>query len=171
MDRLAEVSRVLIAEYDPLSPQHWSRIDSVKEVLAQLHEEILPNKDEILKTGKMWSGIPVSKKEQDLYRNVDIFRSDPFIPRSIRDSLVDFFQNRAEVMSAIYIEEISAYQKGLAKGKYWDTLADNYNWLHNRILDKLYARGCGIPQIETEIHALRDQIQNYLEQFDPIKKV
>ena len=118
----------------------------------------------------MPAGIPVSTREGELFGIVDTLKSDPFIPRSIRNKLVDFFQNRAEVMSQVFMEVIDQYRDALAKGKYWDTLDTNQYWIHNKILDGMNARGCGIAQIEEEVHKLRNNIQDYLEQFDPIKK-
>ena len=170
MDRLAEVSRELLAEYDPESPKHWSKVDSVREVLARLHENVVPHKEEILQSGKMWPGIPISSKEQELYRSVAVLRSDPFILRHIRDRLVDFFENRANVMTQVYCEAIRTYAEGLGKGKYWDTLEENHGWLHNQILAELRKRGCGIEQLEVEVHGLRNSIQDYLESFDPIRR-
>jgi hypothetical protein len=170
MDRLAEISKDLIAEYDPESPKHWSRIDSVKEVLDILHKEIRPRKAEIIRTGEMDTGIPCSSRWLELSRMADIIRSDPFIPRHIRAKLLDLFESRAEVMMGVYCDEVEGYQNELKKGKHWDTLDTNHHWLHNRILDKLNERGCGIAQIEKEVHALRNIIQDYFESFDPIKR-
>ena len=169
MDRLAEVARDLLEEYDFDSAKHWSRVDSVKQVLAQLHENIAPHKEKILETGQIDSGIPMSSKAVELFRMANVIRSDPFIPRPLRDRLVDFFQMRFDVMTSVYIEEIGWYKDRLKEGKYWDTLETNRHWFHNRILGKLMERGCGISQIEEEVHQLRDAIQKYFDQFDPIK--
>jgi hypothetical protein len=170
MDRLAEISKDLIAEYDPESPKHWSKIDSVKEVLDVLHNEIRLHKAQIIQKGKIDTGIPCSSKWLELSRVADLIRSDPFVPRQIRKKILDLFENRAHVMLEVYIQEIERYQKELAKGKHWDTLDSNHHWLHNRIIDKLRERGCGISEIESEVHALRNVIQDYFESFDPIKR-
>lgn len=169
MDRLAEVSSDLLSEYDPESPNHWIRKKSVQEVLEQLHESIRDHKEEIIKYGHMKGGIPIPSEYQRLQRTAILVRSDPFIPRDLRSEILDFFENRAETMIGIYIEQIEQYQNGLKTGKYWDALDNNHNWLHNRILDELVKRGCGISQIEEEVHKIRNHIQDYFEQYDPIK--
>lgn len=169
MDRLAEVSSDLLSEYDPESPKHWTRVDSVKEVLGRLHERCRDHKDEIIKSGGFFPGIPISTRERELYRAAQIIRSDPFIPRILRTKILDFFEGRAEVMSTVYVEAIEQYQNDLKSGKYWDSLDTNHYWLHNKILEKMNDRGCGISQIEEEVHRLRNSIQDYFEQFDPIK--
>jgi hypothetical protein len=172
MDRLAEISRELVSEYDWYSPSHWSKVDPVMEVLDHLHGECLPHKEEILRTKQiqMPPGIPVSEFEQKLYRMAEIVKSDPFIPRAIRSQLLDFYEGRAAVMTRVFIEEIGAYRKALENGKHWDTLDANHGWVHNRILERLREQGCGIEQIEEEVHALRDAIQDYFEAFDPISR-
>lgn len=170
MDRLAEVSRELLSEYDWQSPKHWSRLDPVKEVVDRVHEGILPHKESILKSGKILSGIPISARERELFGIVDVLKSDPFIPRKIRAMLVDFYKNRAEAMSSVFLEEITVYQQGLAEGRHWDSLERNRYWIHNNIIMKMEERGCGIGQVEEEVHVIRNAIQEYFEQFDPIRK-
>ncbi len=169
-DRLAEISKELLSEYDPESPKFWTKADSVKEVLSILHSHILPDKDRILKTGKIFPGIPVSSKESELNRMAAVVRSDPFIPKHIRDKLVDFYEARANVMTEVFFNKVTEYTNQLSKGERWDTLETNHNWLHNEIMDDLRNRGCGISELENEVHDLRDMIQNYFESFDPLKK-
>jgi hypothetical protein len=171
MDRLAEISRELLSEYDSESPNYWVRVDSVKEVLDRMHDKIRDHKEAIIESRQMVPGIPVSSKQQELYREAEVIRSDPFIPRRLRDQILEFFEGRADVMRAVYIEEIEQYRSELTEGKHWDKLDTNYAWLHNRILAKMSDRGCGIEQIKEDVHTLRNSIQDYFEKFDPIKQV
>lgn len=169
MDRLDEISRDLLSEYDPDSPNYWLRQDSVGEVLRILHKDIAQLKDRLTSGEEYHVPIPVSNKESSLYRQSTLTKSDPFIPRSIRDRIVDFFENRADVMSDTYIEEIKEYVERLKEGKGWDTLETNHHVVHNKIIQRLLERGCGIDSIEKEVHDIRISIQEYFEKFDPIK--
>ena len=73
-------------------------------------------------------------------------------------------------MHEAYCIEIDKYKKELAEGKHWDTLDENHNWMHNLILERLYSAGCGISQNQDEMHAIRNDIQKYLEGYNPIKR-
>ena len=169
LERVALVSQELLEEFDPDSPRYWARQEPIKEVLQQLHDEVLPHKDEIIASGKKYPGIPIATEEERLRRWLETVRSDPFLPKPIRDAIVDLLDARISVMSRVFIEEVERYSEALAKGKYWDTLDTNYHWLHNRINDKLYKQGVGVSQIQKEVHGLRDKIQEYYGQFDPRK--
>ena len=52
-----------------------------------------------------------------------------------------------------------------------DQLDENACWLHNKVNDLCYERGCGISQIEDEVHRLRLFIQQYLESFNPFPSI
>lgn len=168
MDRLAEISVELLSEYDSFSPKCWYKTDSVKEVLDRFHKHIAPHKDEIIKSGKIFPGVPVSTKEAELKRQATVFKSDPFIPKKIKERLVDFFESRAQVMGGVFFAQINKYGEELAKGKHWGTLDNNHAWLHNKIMEDMRKQGCGISEIEKEVHDIRDSIQNYFESFDPL---
>lgn len=162
VNRLNEISGNLIAEYDPESPKYWADTKSVKEVLDHIHEEVEPYKDNITDAGDAFEGVPLSSKKEELSRLITLIQSDPFIPRELRGELLDFYETRRDVMSSVYMDEISAYLEGLKNGKYWDTLESNHYWLHNQILYKLTERGWNVSQIEEKVHKLRDSIQDYL---------
>ena len=171
MDHLAELSEELYSEYDPESPNYWARQDSVGEVLERIHEKWKPYKNEIIaKKTKGFPGIPVSSLESKLWRLVDKYRSDPFIPSDIREKIVQFFDKRVSMIHEAFCDEIRKYMDELVEGKHWNTLDDNRDWMHNRILDRLTSSGCGIAQIHEEVHRIRNDIQKYLEGYNPIKK-
>ena len=73
------------------------------------------------------------------------------------------------VIRRTYHEEITSYQADLAKGKHTDTLDENLHWISNRINRKLYDQGCGISQIEEEVHNIRLAIQRYFDSYNPIR--
>jgi hypothetical protein len=94
--------------------------------------------------------------------------SDPFIPAHIREAVVDLVKNRLEVMTGIYLREFERYADRLAKGKQTPiTELDDVNKVHNRIVEQMRKQGCGITQIEAEVHRIRGLIQDYFESFNP----
>ncbi len=74
-------------------------------------------------------------------------------------------------MLNIYIQEFEKYGEDLAKGRHgpWTKL-DEGNAFHNRIVDKLRKQGCGVNQIEEEVHAIRLAIQTYFDSFNPHRR-
>lgn len=169
IDRLAAVADELVQEFDPESERYWAKQDSVDEIISEIHNEIRDHKAEIIALGEYRGGIPASAHEMHLSRLLERLKSDPFLPKEIRDVIVDLLVNRFDVMLSAFHEEIEAYTTALAKGKHWDTLDSNADWIQNRINKKLYQRGCGISQIHEEVHKIRLAIQKYLESFDPRK--
>lgn len=170
MDHLADLSEELYSEYDPESEHYWVNQQSVHEVLERLHAEFKPYKYDIITKKQPPPGIPVSSLESKLRRLLDKYKSDPFIPFDIREKIVEFFSKRVAAMNEAFVTEIEKYKNELAEGKHWDTLDQNRHWIHNRILDRLNSAGCGISQVQEHVHAIRNDIQRYLEGFNPIKK-
>ncbi len=170
MDHLADLSEELYSEFDEESKNFWAKSNTVEEILERLHKIFRPYKTEIIKKKQPPPGIPISSKERILTGMLDKYKSDPFIPLSIRDRVTSFLNNRVSSMKTIFTEEIDKYKRELAEGKHWESLDENHNWVHNRINERLYKEGYGISQIHEEIHSIRDSIRIYLEGFDPIKK-
>lgn len=70
-------------------------------------------------------------------------------------------------MQRIYYAEFERYADRLAKGK--QTLLtelDDVDKVHSRIVDQMRRQGCGIGDIEVEIHRIRGLIQSYYEGFN-----
>jgi hypothetical protein len=59
------------------------------------------------------------------------------------------------------------YCAELVKGKYQENLDENKYFVHNRVMKELRKRGCGIEEIEEEVHKLRLAIQGYFREFHP----
>ena len=170
MDHLADLSEELYSEFDPESEEYWVKQKSVDEVLERIHEKCRPHKHEIITKKQPPPGIPISTLESKLSRLVEKYKSDPFIPESIRTEVVCFFDKRVSAMRNTYISELDKYKNELAEGKHWDTLDTNRHWMHNRIMDGLRSHGCGIEEIGNDVHQIRRNIQMHLEGFNPIKK-
>lgn len=115
-------------------------------------------------------GVRMPSKFSELSNFISKTKSDPFIPREIRQKVVDLLEKRTQTMFVSFMEELEQYKEGLKAGKYWDNLDTNHHWFHNKILDRMYKNGCGVSQVEEAAHKIRDDIQQYFESFDPLRK-
>ena len=79
---------------------------------------------------------------------------------------VDLLENRANVIHEVHLQELQKYCDELAEGKF-TSLEHTEAIVHNRVIDELGRRGCGIAEIEEEVHKLRLAIQQYFEKFHP----
>jgi hypothetical protein len=170
MDRLHNLAEELYSEFDPHSESYWAKSSPVREVVEEINKEFRENRSLILKEGEFKGPVLVSSDYAKLNRFVNKAKSDPFLPKEIRDKLIDLLEARVETLGDAYEEVITDYANALAQGKYGDTLDDNCHWVHNKIIDVCYKRGCGISQIEEEVHRLRLFIQKYLESFNPFHR-
>lgn len=171
MDRLQKLSEDLYSEFDPSSDTYWPKVRAVEEAIEEINEVFEGNRVEILAERKYYYGIPVTKDVQRLHRLLNPVISDPFIPDEIRSAAVDLLDNRIQVLGSLYVEEFEKYSNNLAKGKHEPfTELDDVNTIHNRIVEEQQLRGCGIGQIEEEIHEIRALIQDYFDSFNPHRR-
>jgi hypothetical protein len=78
---------------------------------------------------------------------------------------------RISVLGNIYDAEFEKYANRLAKGKHGPiTELDDVNELHNKIIGHQSSQGCGISQIEADVHELRALIQDYFDSFNPHRR-
>jgi hypothetical protein len=169
MERLSVLATEMYDEFDDTSEKFWAKEDQAKEVLSELHEQIVPYKHEIITKKEIHPGFKLPTKLNELNTFLNKLKSDPFIPKVIRDKVINLLEKRTSAMFSSYIEELEDYKSGLKEGKYWDTLETNHHWFHNKINQRLYDNGCGISQIEEAAHEIRNDIQSYFESFNPIK--
>lgn len=169
MERLSVLASEVYEEFDPNSEKFWAKEDQAKEVLSDLHEKIIPYKHEIITNKEMPPGTKLPSKFNELHIFLNKIKSDPFVPKNIREKVVELLEKRTKILLNSYMEELEVYKTGLKEGKHWDTLETNHHWFHNKINDRLYQHGCGVSQIEDAAHEIRDEIQNYFEAFNPIK--
>ncbi|CAB3732841.1 hypothetical protein LMG26690_04968 [Achromobacter animicus] len=168
IESVAALSDELYREFDFYSDAAWHKQNDVKEMVARLNEELLENKDEFVKTGELSSGIPVSSKQMQLSNLLQKYKSDPFLPESVRAKTVGLLKKRTEVMLHAQIEVLQKYVEDLAKGKHWDTLETNHHWIHNQINERLYKGGVGVSQVGEAVHEVRLEIQRYFQRFNPV---
>lgn len=167
IERLDELSKTLFEEYDFDSPNHWSNIDPVADAVEQVNKEFIARKNDILREGVFVTGIRSNPDWKRLSQLVQRIKSDPFIPKQIRNKAVDLLGNRAEVVINVHMEQLLKYCDELAKGMYKGELEENKCLIHNRVNNELNKRGCGIQEIEEEVHKLRLAIQEYFQKFHP----
>ena len=168
MDRLYKLSEDLYGEFDLSSPSHWANIRPVHDSIQEINETFENNKSEILAQRKYYYGTPVTEDVKRLRDLLNPVVSDPFIPDKIRDAVVDLLENRLQVLNSIYIREFEKYADNLAKGKHPPlTELDDVNKIHNKIVEQKNKQGCGVTQIEAEVHEIRGLIQEYFESFNP----
>ena len=170
MDRLKELSDELASEFNPDSPNYWGKEQSTIEAVNEINKTFIKNKKEILKMGEYPFGIPVTKDADRLERIIQNIKTDPFLPRSIRNTVVKFFEKRMDALMEIHLSVLGDYIDGLVKGKYTKNMNDNCYWVHNRVIDKLRESGYGISQVEEEVDKMRLAIQEYFQSYDPLPR-
>jgi hypothetical protein len=171
MDRLQKLSEDLYSEFDLSAPTHWARIRPVHEAIEAINEVFENRRDEILTARKYYCGTPYTEDVRRLRDLLDPVVSDPFIPENIRAAVIDLLRNRLYVLQGIYGREFDKYADSLAKGKEAPlTELDDVNKLHNKIIEQMNKQGCGITQIEREVHEIRGLIQDYFDSFNPHRR-
>jgi len=171
MDRLQKLSEDLYSEFDPSSPVHWASRQPVHDAIRTINEVFRNNKKEILAERKYHYGTPYTEDMKRLDHLLAPVVSDPFIPDDIRTVVVDLLQNRLHALHGIYIREFEKYADNLAKGKQSPlTELDDVNEIHNKIVDQMNRQGCGLTQIEEEVHEIRSLIQEYFDSFNPNRR-
>jgi hypothetical protein len=171
MDRLHKLSGDLYSEFDLSSPAHWATVRPVHHAVEEINEVFENHRDEILAVRKYYYGTPYTEDVKRLRHLLDPVISDPFIPENIRAAVIDLLENRLHVLEGIYIREFEKYADSLAKGRQSPlTELDDINRLHNKIVDQTNKQGCGITQIEQELHKIRGLIQDYFDSFNPHRR-
>lgn len=94
-DKIESLSEELLSEFDPKSDDWWAKDDLLKKFLKETHEKFEKNKDAILKAKEFNSGIPSPKSFDRLVGIVRRIKSDPFVPKEIRDNVVLHLENRS----------------------------------------------------------------------------
>lgn len=168
MDRLKELSERLYAEFDPDSPDYWPKERGIHWELKRIAKIFQRDRTDILAHGSWPYGVPAMKNTQRLRKILGPLESDPFVPEKIRKQVVQFLDDRLHVMEMVYFDTFERYLKKLAKGKQEPiTNLDGLNQIHNSIVDQLSKQGCGVTDIEKDVHELRRAIQKYFESFTP----
>ncbi|AMA72759.1 hypothetical protein ACKE5C_11200 [Aneurinibacillus thermoaerophilus] len=170
MDHLEKLSDSLYNEFNPNSENYWVRLDPEKEIISKILEVYKKNEQKILNSKNFRIGIPHTKSQAVLEEILNRVKSDPFIPEEISNEVVRYLEKRLNSMHIIFIEESRKYMEELAQGLYKDKIKDSEIYIKNKINKRLYKEGCGISQIEKEVHNIRIKIKKYLESYNPFNK-
>jgi hypothetical protein len=172
MDRLKELSDELASEFNPDSPNYWATAQSTItiEAVKGINEAFLRDKEEIQKRQGIVMARIVGKDEQRLERIVQNIKTDPFLPRSIRNIVVDFLEKRMKALSNAYSSVLNEYRDDLMKGKYTETMDNNGSMVWGKLLGRLNESGYGAAHIENEVDNMRLAIQEYFNSYDPLPK-
>ena len=170
LDKLEKLSEELYSEFDHESPTSWSNTihKSFDAAVEKINNDYLTN-PEVFKLGAS-SGTPLPISFLNLQFYVDRIKSDPFIPKTIRKAIIDFQQNRIDVMMEACREEFLEYQKELAKGMHIDSLDKNRSWIWNQFHARLKEKKCSFSSAQERANNIRLMIQEYLESFNPLDK-
>jgi len=168
MDRLQKLSEDLYSEFDPSSPAYWGKTYFIGEAVNDINAQFAANRELILEEGDFPLGIPVGDDEARLRQLLNPLRSDPFIPENIRDAVVDLLSTRLDVLFETRVQALEEYATSLARGKR-EPVSEG-GGLHNQILKQQRLRGCGIEEIEEDIHEIRALIQDYFDSFNPHRR-
>lgn len=167
IEKLAELSDTLHAEFDHASDSSWTKNDDVGDVVDIIHEHFEEDKERIMEAGEWLHGLPVSKNWQRLQELNERYKSDPFLPEPVRRRTLALLEGRLRAIFQAHHAVLRKYTDELAQGKHLVTLKTNRHWLHNRVNDSLISAGYGIVEVEKEVHNIRLEIQAYFKKFEP----
>lgn len=165
IDRLSDLSEALYREFDFSSDELWYRQDDFGQVVDKLHQEIASRKDAILAKGEVDAGIMASPKMIQISTMLNKYKSDPFVPESIRNKVVSLLEKRDKAMNQAYLSVMYEYMSELAKGQHWETLDTNKHWLNSKVEERLAKAGVGFADLRDAVHDIRLEIQRYFKQF------
>ena len=172
INRLEEISRMLGSEFDSQSANYWLNVNPIKEIVSNANSTFSNNKDYIKESGEYPFGRIITTEEKRIMDILDEIESDPFIPNNIRQLTKSLLSKRIEAISEIYQKWSDIYIEKLQRGdRPFSTDGDDhtYDQFHNKIVDIKRERGCGISQIEKDMHEIRISIQQHFESFNPLK--
>jgi hypothetical protein len=168
MDRLQKLSEQFYEEFETevhFQPIHKS---PMAEGVRRMNEEFNRCKDYCFEKQEWEGGIPVADDILKIKKVIGPLKSDPFVPKEIRDLVLELLETRSQVMLSVYRQTFKRYGDSLANREREpsdDILV--IAGLQNHALDLLREKGCASQQIEEEVHEIREAIQKYFESFDP----
>ncbi len=170
--KVEEISNYLMDEYDEDSEHHWTKQKDVEECINKMFV-VYEESTEAAKNEKEWfGGIPDNLTSRRLRNWLEKVKSDPFVPKSIRQTVTEYLEDRVDKMLEIHLEELKKFGDELVANPKKYLKKDKGHIvavISNRIVDSQYKSGCGISQVEKKVHELRFEIQKYYEKYDPFK--
>lgn len=167
MERLKELSHELLSEFDFNSNSFLAKNLSILSIIENCISQCSYNQ-ELIRTGNYTVSIPWGEDAKRLLSLATQVKSDPFIPKKLRDQLHSFFEKRCEKLVNTREEVIREYLDKFAKGECQIDQLDKYQ-IANDINARLQKSNADITKADEEAQNLRLKIKTYLESFDPIK--
>ncbi|MCK5509217.1 MAG: hypothetical protein KAI50_11955, partial [Desulfobacterales bacterium] len=172
ISKLDELAKELGSEFDSKSPNWWAQHNPIREFVNEINETYTEQKEGLEELGEYPYSYPVSAPIKRMRYTLYKIESDPFIPKHIRKLVSELLEKRISTLSEIYYDAFDSYFKSLLKSEKMlmtDGTDQDFDKFHNKIIDKLNKSGCGISEIERQVHEIRLSIQFYFESFNPIK--
>ena len=167
--RLEDLSKILADEFYMHSEKYWVKNDTyLITQIKTINEMYAGNPDSLLNEDELT--LESNPQASYLLALENEIKADPFVPKRIREAIIDNIIKRAYTIDAIYHSHLSQYASELAHGKADRSFEENYRRLEDSISKELVLKNCGILQIEDEVNYIRLYIQEYFESFRPIKK-
>lgn len=168
MDRLDQVATELGEEWNPESRACWIYHE---QYIQEACEDVDAQYDSYLRgeTRAESITIQVSPLDTRLTEQFNRWRSDPFIPTTLRNELLDFTIKRNQAYSDIFFSEIGKYRKRLVRRSQTDP-RPAWHDANSPIHDRLKDAGFGFDDVAEKVDVLRLSIQAYMQRYDPRSK-
>jgi hypothetical protein len=170
MDHLESLSKRLYEEFDNTSDKYWSNHTHKRHTYFEEIVDGYQNQEEQEENPFFHPGTPIDPIIDRLENLIKSCKSEPFLPEIITSRVLSGLEPKVNDLAAIFYEGVPRFKEDLAKGKYDKNLAMAPGIFSNDLNREMYEKGCGISQIEEEVHMIRLYIRNYLRSFDPIKR-
>ena len=171
IERLDQLSKEIGSEFISSSDNHWSKKEPIKEMVDKVNQVFSINREYIEELGEYPFGRIATSTELRMMNLVEELEVDSFLPESIRQEMIAFYNNRLQVMSRVFGEAIEQYASDLLAGKPHlrpGELDENYDEFHNNIIEKLNQNGCGVSDVKIAANTIRAKVQSYLESYNPL---
>lgn len=173
INRLEQIATKLTCEFDKDNDMYWVKMFRFEKQLSYVDDIFEENKDKIIESGEFKDRgfFPSHPLCDDYLQSVLLqIKSDPFVPKQIREVLINFLENRINIFRNAYFTNYEKYQDKLAKGQLEQyDVKYRHGIFHNWMMDSLNEQRCGIADTEKEINSIRFKIQEYFENYNPIK--
>lgn len=176
IERLATISEDLYEDFG--FTLGTSKANDVKYVTDIINQEALAFKkanptewnsqnNRSRKRSNFFAGVPVTPTQVKTFNMLKRYKSDPFLPETVRAKLLDLLEKRSSVTLTAFNTVMTKYQKDLTAGKFRDTLDSNWHFLNNQVGALLREGGVGTEQVEEAVHDIRLEVKRYFDKFTP----
>lgn len=168
IERLSEISTQLGNEFYNDSTKNWYAINNLQEPVNRINSIFTEYKEKILKEKKFVEfAYPLPELSTHLRTLISRIKFDPFVPKDIRNLIIDLLESRLNYTELIIVEELEKYKDELALGMHTQYFEYNDGLVENRVNNRLEQLGLDEIQIEESVNNIQSEIQNYFNSFKP----